>query len=105
MTERTPYVYLALAVAGLGITWFYNVQFFVETGGLDIVGFFAAGFVNSASSSLTLDVLIAAATGMVFFVVEGRRAGMKHLWIYLVLTTFVAFSFSLGLFLFMRARK
>jgi hypothetical protein len=95
--------YGLLALVGLVATWVYNFQY-IAANGPNLLGFFALGFVNPAAASLTLDVVIAAGAALIFFVVEGRRTGMRHVWVYCLLATFVGLSVALGLFLLMRER-
>ena len=45
-------LYLLLAIIGLVMTWYYNLQFMAESGGsFDIGAFIAAGSTNAASKS------------------------------------------------------
>ncbi len=92
-------VFLALAVAGLTATWYHNLAFMLGDGvGLSLWAFFQAGFVNHAAASLSVDLLIAAATGVVWMSWEARRLEMPHLWVY-YLATAIAFAFAFPLFL------
>ncbi|MCU1407500.1 MAG: hypothetical protein JWQ43_3803 [Glaciihabitans sp.] len=94
-------VYMALSAVGLVGTWIYNVLSIVQL--RDYVG----DWISSGPSvtSLTVDILIAVIAASVFIVVEARRLGMRHSWVYIVLTFVVAFAFSLPLFLAMRERQ
>jgi hypothetical protein len=57
---------------------------------------------NYYAKSLTLDFWTGAVAGTFFILVEGLRLKMKRVWLYLILTVFVAYAFSFPLFLFMR---
>ena len=57
-----------------------------------------------AVTSLTVDLGIAAVAGSVLIVVEARRLGMRHAWVYLVLAGVTAFAFAFPLFLANRER-
>lgn len=98
--------YLVLAVAGLCLTWYFNFRWMTETGaGIDFVAFFRDGYLNSASTSLTNDLLVGCVTFMVFSFVEARRLGMHHWWVWPILTFGIAFAFAFPLFLFFREGK
>lgn len=51
------------------------------------------------------DLMVAAVTGLLFIVVEGRRNRIRHLWVPVVGTFFIGFSFGLPLFLYLRERS
>lgn len=96
-------IYLLLAIAGLVMTWFYNLQFISESGGsFDVMEFVAAGANNAASSSLSWDLAIACITGLTWIYFESRRLGMRYFWMYVILAFGVAFAFAFPLFLFFR---
>ncbi len=103
MTAR-EIVYAGLSLLGLTIPWYFNLQFMQGDEGV-VSGFLAAGFANPASSSMTVDLLIACTVFVVWMLREARRLGMRHAWLYFVLTFAVAFAFSYPLFLFMRERR
>ena len=47
-------LYLLLAIAGLVMTWYYNLQFMSESqGSFDIAAFVAAGSTNAAGDNAT----------------------------------------------------
>ena len=97
--------YLGLAVVGLIVTWTFNLQFMRESGGFDVVEFVRAGYANAASTSLSNDLLTGCVAFLVFSFFETRRLGMRHWWVFPVLTFGIAFAFAFPLFLFMRERK
>jgi hypothetical protein len=44
-------IYLLLAVFGLVMTWYYNLQFIADSGGsFDVMAFIAAGATNAAAA-------------------------------------------------------
>ena len=103
--NKRQVIYLVLAVVGALSTWFFNVQFMIETGWWgEPLAFIEAGMINNASSSLTMDILFAAATGFTWMVFESHKLGMKNVWIYIALGFFVAFAFAFPLFLFYREK-
>jgi hypothetical protein len=105
LTKRQA-AYLALAAIGLCATWFFNLRFMAESGGgFDVVAFVRAGYANSASSSLSNDLLVACTAFLVWSFAEVRRLGMRRWWVYPVLTFGIAFAFAFPLFLFLRDRR
>jgi uncharacterized membrane protein HdeD (DUF308 family) len=67
---------------------------------------YLADWVSSgpAVTSLTIDLLIVAIAGSILVIVEARRLGMRHAWLYLVISGITAFAFGFPLFLAMRER-
>jgi hypothetical protein len=57
---------------------------------------------NGVATFMLIDLLVVAIIGLVFMVVEGRRLGMRFLWVYVLLTFAVAISVALPLFLILR---
>ncbi len=94
-------VFLSLSVIGLVGTWIFNALAIVQM--RDFVG----DWTNSGPSvsSLTVDLLVAAVAGSVFIVLEARRLGMRHAWLYIVLSGVTAFACMFPLFLAMRQRR
>jgi hypothetical protein len=97
-------LYLVLALAGLTLTWYHNILFSLEQGG-NLMAFIEQAMANHASSSLTLDVSIAALTFIVWMWFEAERLGMRHRWLWVLLTMGVAVAFAFPLFLMIRERR
>ena len=57
---------------------------------------------NGAATFTTIDLFAVALVALVFMVVEGRRIGLRFLWVYVVLTFAVAISVALPAFLIAR---
>lgn len=98
----TPRAVLYLVLAGLGLvgTWTYNVVAILES--RDYLGdWFGSG---PSVSSLTTDLLVVAIAAVIFMIVEGRRLGMRRLWLYLLAVPFLALAFAFPLFLAVRER-
>lgn len=93
--------YLILAVVGLIGTWWFNAIALVEL--VDFIGDLVAS--GPAVSSITVDLLVVAAAGSVFLIVEARRLGMRFGWLYVVGSGLTAFAFTFPLFLAMRQRR
>jgi hypothetical protein len=102
-SRRRQVLYLLLAVAGVVLTWYHNIQFMMMPDATPF-NFFTVAMANPAASSLTLDVTIAALTFVVWMWHEAGRLGMSGRWLYTLLTFFVAVAFAFPLFLFMRER-
>jgi hypothetical protein len=99
-------LYLLLAIVGLVMTWYYNLQFMEESGGaFDIAEFMAASSANAASQSLTWDLTIACLAGLLWIFFESKRLGLRFFWIYIILAFSVAYAFAFPLFLFVRQGK
>jgi len=99
----TRVIYLLLAIFGLVVTWYYNLQFIADAGGsFDVADFIAAGAVNPAARSLSWDLAIACITGLTWIYFESRRMGLRFFWVYIILSFAVAFAFAFPLFLFVR---
>jgi Terpene cyclase DEP1 len=93
-------VYFALAIGGLIGTWYFNIRFAGEATDLTYI---EAWFVNAASSSAAVDVIVTALAANVFFVREGLRLGWgTWSWALIPLTYLVALAFALPLFLGLR---
>lgn len=98
------YFYLLLAIIGGGFT-FYMVMLgtIANEGNFVVMDFITSTWTaNYYAKSLTLDFWTGAVAGTFFILVEGLRLKMKRVWLYLILTVFVAYAFSFPLFLFMR---
>jgi len=95
-----------LAVAGAAFTWYFNIRFALDAGGaFSLAAFVRDGFANPAAASFASDVSIAALAFLVWLPFEARRTGMRHWWVYAVLTICVAFACAFPLFLLMRERR
>ncbi|MGY3127317.1 hypothetical protein ACVWW9_000816 [Agrococcus sp. UYP33] len=94
-------VWFALAAAGLVGTWWYNIAFFADPGGL---GYLEGWFANAASASASIDLLVVAVAASIFMIVEGVRLGWaRWVWVLVVLGAVIAIAFAFPLFLGMRA--
>jgi len=72
-------IYLLLAIFGLVMTWYYNLQFIAESGGsFDVAEFIAAGATNAAARSLSWDLAIACITGLTWIYFESKRMGLTN---------------------------
>lgn len=71
----------------------------------DVIGGFAAGFVNPYSSGYSTDVLMCWAVLAVWVVYERSALGIRHGWIALVLGVVPGVATGFALYLLMRTRQ
>lgn len=102
MELRKPlfWVYLLLAITGLVTAWVFNYLAVVE--GQDYGSAWTASAVDLV---LTYDLGIVAIAGAIFMIFEGRRIGLKRVWLLLLLSGITAMAFVFPLFLALRERK
>jgi len=93
--------YLALAILGILLPYWQFVPWLFEHG-LDLSLFFRELFANRIGAFFAMDVLVSAIVLIIFVQVEGRRLGIRGLWIPVVGTLLVGVSFGLPLFLCLR---
>ncbi len=93
--------YLVLATLGILLPYWQFVPWLFEHG-LDLSLFFGELFANRVAGFFAMDVLVSAIVLIIFVQVEGRRLGIRGLWIPLVGTLLVGVSFGLPLFLYLR---
>lgn len=98
-------IYALLAIIGVCVTWYFNLQLMQTPTGLSLPSFIADNYVNAASASITNDLLVVTAVFLFWSFGEAHKLGMKHWWLYVPLTFGVAIAFSYPLFLLMRERK
>lgn len=92
-------VYGFLSLAGLVGTWYFNVQFFAQD---SEISYLEAWFVNPASSSAAVDLIVIAAMASVFMAVEGWRLRIWWTWVLIPLSFALAVAFTFPLFLAVR---
>ena len=91
--------YLLVSLVGLITAMIFNGIASAE--GAD---YLSAWFGSPVDWVLSLDLLVVAIAGSAFIIFEGRRLGMKKLWLYIVVSGVTAFAFTFPLFLAMRER-
>ena len=102
MKPRT--LYLWLCVAGTALPYSQLVPFLREHGP-DVRLLFEQLFSNRGGGFFGLDVIVSAAVLFVLVLTEGRRAGVRHLWVPVAATLMVGVSLGLPLFLYMREAR
>jgi hypothetical protein len=96
--------FLIAAVCGAVLPLSFFVPFLMKYGP-DPVLFLKFLFANNVSAFFAMDVLVSSVVLWFFVFSEGRRLGMKHLWVYLLGNLLVGVSLALPLFLFFRSRR
>ncbi|MFQ5723365.1 MAG: DUF2834 domain-containing protein [Terriglobia bacterium] len=97
-------LYLVLCVAGAVFPYSQFLPFLQEHG-LDFRLFFEQLFSNRIGGFFGLDVIVSSVVLWALVVIEGRRAGVKHLWAPIVATLTVGVSLGLPLFLYLREQR
>jgi hypothetical protein len=99
--------YYMLAAAGLGIGWYFNLEYMAEYGTeAGWAHWTGLLFVNPASASGGQDLIIANAFIFpVWSIIEARRAKMPAGWIYFPMSLLTSYAFALALFLAIRERQ
>ena len=93
--------YLVLATLGILLPYWQFVPWLFEHG-LDLSLFFGELFANRVAGFFAMDVLVSPIVLIIFVQVEGRRLGIRGLWLPVVGTLLVGVSFGLPLFLYLR---
>lgn len=94
-------IYLVLCVAGLVLPYSQFVPW-VMAHGLDVPLFVRELFSTLIGGFFGMDVLVSACVLVLFVAIEGRRLGMKQLWLPILGTFLAGVSFGFPLFLYMR---
>jgi uncharacterized protein DUF2834 len=94
-------LYIALCFPGLLLPY---VQFlpFLREHDSSVRLFFQQLFANPVSGSFALDVILSSIVLWFFVFIEGRRLGMRRLWLPIAANIVGGVSFALPLFLWMR---
>jgi len=71
----------------------------------DILGAFAAGFVNPYSSGYSLDVILCAVILLVWILYERQTRGIKHGWIAALLSVVPGVATGFAVYLVLRSRQ
>src|SRR6266550_1359034 len=98
---RLRHVYLALCVLGVLLPYSQFVPWVLQHS-LDFPLFFRHLFANRIGGFFGLDVIISSLVLWVLVLSEGRRVGVRHLWLPVIASLVVGVSLGLPLFLYMR---
>lgn len=97
-------IYGLIALFAIPATWINNIAFMKQPNN-SFMDFINAAYVNAAAASLSNDLLFIAIAASMFMVIEGKRVGIRYLWMYLVFSALVAISVTFPLFLLARHMK
>lgn len=97
-------LYCFFALVGLCATWFYNVQYFLEGGGLGPDQFFGAAFANSLTTAITVDVYLSALVFSIWVFLDCKLASVKRPWLYVLLCFGVGLAIAFPLYLAQRGK-
>jgi ethanolamine transporter EutH len=98
------WLYLAAAVLGAALP-LSQLAPFLAAHGADARLFREQLFANHVAAFFAADVLVSSLALWLFVFSEGRRRGMKNLWLYVACNLAVGVSLALPLFLFFRERS
>jgi hypothetical protein len=96
-------LYLLAAILGAALPLSQLIPF-LKTHGLNLTLFFTLLFSNGVSAFFGMDVIVTSLVLWVFLFSEGRRLGMRHLWLYVICNLVIGVSLALPLFLLFRER-
>jgi len=100
-SARARFVFfLVLSVVGLVSAWTLN--------GIAVMNgenYASAWFGTAVDRVLSADFLVVAIAIVAFMIIEARRIGMRHVWVYILLSGITAMAFTVPLFLAMRERQ
>jgi Terpene cyclase DEP1 len=98
------WLYLVAAILGAVLPLSQLIPF-LAAHGLDVPLLFRQLFQTHASAFFGLDVIVSSLVLWLFVFSEGRRRGMRNLWLYVACNLAVGVSLALPLFLFFRERR
>ncbi len=98
------WLYLIAAILGTILPLSQFIPF-LTAHGFDVPLFFKQLFQNHISAFFGMDVIVSSFVLCLFVFSEGRRRGMRNLWLYVICNLAVGVSLALPLFLFFRERK
>ena len=105
LSKRLERTYFALAVVGLLLTWYFNLQFFADGGSVAPHVFLSSAFANPLTTAITLDVYWSAIVFSFWVFVQKDARPVSHPWIHVVLCFAVGLAFAFPLYLGIRARR
>ena len=100
-------LYYTLAVVSVCAGWYFNVRYVFEyPTEASWTHFTLMLFTNPASGSIGQDIIV---TNAILFplwtMIDGPRRGLRHAWIYFVMSLFTSFGFAMGLYLAAQERQ
>jgi len=97
-------LYLMFCIVGTVLPYSQLLPFLREHG-LDLRLIYEQLFANRISAFFGLDVVVSSLVLWALAVIEGRRAGVKHLWAPIASSLVVGVSLGLPLFLYLREKR
>ena len=97
-------LYLVMAILGALLPGRYLMRFLMQHG-FDMAELLRQLFQNDIGAFFGLDVIVSSVVLWLFVFSEGKRLGMKQLWVYIVCNLAIGVSLALPLFLFFREPK
>src|ERR1700737_5034362 len=97
---KLRYLYLFFALIGLILPYSQLVPWIVEHHALNMPLFIRDLFANRISAFFALDVIVSAVVLILFIQIEGRRLGVRALWLPIIGVLLVGCSLGLPLFFF-----
>jgi Terpene cyclase DEP1 len=94
--------YALTALVALPATWVNNLAFMAQADRASFVDFLRAAYANPAAASLSNDLFLLALAACIFMAIEGRRVGVRYVWLYILLSAVIAISVTFPLFLLTR---
>ncbi|HTY16645.1 MAG TPA: DUF2834 domain-containing protein [Myxococcota bacterium] len=100
-------IYYAVAAVSVCVGWYFNSKYvFAYPAEASWVHFTGMLFTNPAAGSIGQDMIL---TNVVLFplwtIIDGPRRGLRHTWIYFVMSLFTSFTFAMGLYLAAQERQ
>ena len=99
---KLRYLYLAFCVLGLVLPYSQFIPWIVAHHALNMPLFIRDLFANRISAFFALDVIVSAVVLISFIWIEGKRLGMRLLWLPILSVLLVGVSLGLPLFLYLR---
>ncbi|OZV66410.1 DUF2834 domain-containing protein [Winogradskyella aurantia] len=102
---KFKYIYILLAILGLVLTWYYNIQFYLSVQDTSIWNFIDQTNTTFPAKSISADISVVAITFLIWMTYESLKLKIKYWWVVIPLTFLIAIAFSFPLFLYMRANR
>jgi len=99
-----PKFYLIASILGIILPYFFLIRFITENG-FNLLLLTRQMFASPTAGFFSIDVILSSLVLWVFVFSEGRRLGMKNLWVYILANLMVGVSLALPLFLYVREGK
>lgn len=97
-------IYLALAILGLAMPYYFLFQF-INANGFDIPLLVQQLFANHISTFFAVDLIVSIIVFWVWMIAEANKLQMNNWWLYILASLTVGLSFALPLFLYVREQK